>query len=94
MANDKVFTMPLVASNSYELEDATGAKGITIVNDSTSTNNIDITGTLSVIISGSLVASSAISLAPSESITVTSDTPLNLTIDVGAATTGKMILVI
>ena len=94
MANNKIFTMPLAASQTYVIDDNTSASAITIANDASSGATIDITGTISASIGGVSTPSSAISLLPKESITVTSDTPLSLSIVVGKATTGKLILVV
>ena len=93
MANAKIFTLPLVAGQTYVLDNDTSSQGITIINDVASAANITILGTGAAIINGILVTSAAISLAPSESISLTANTPLSLTIVVGVATSGKLILI-
>lgn len=93
MANNKIFTMPLVAGN-YVIDDSTGASFISVSNDTGSGGNISVTGNENAIINGTSVASSAIVILPTEKQEFSSTTPMGLTIVVATGATGKLILIV
>lgn len=94
MANDKLFTLPITAGQTYAISTDSSACSIAVSNDSTSVGNITIDGTAQMQVNSVLTNSTPISITPNESVTISATTPIVLTIVSAAATTGKLIAII
>ena len=92
MANSKLFTLNLTASQTYTFTNDASANGGVLVNDAGSTGSITIEGTAKITINGSLVSSQPIALNAGQYIVFGNVTPLEFEIKTDAATTGKLML--
>ena len=94
MANTKLFTQNLSASQTYTFTNEASANGGVLINDAGSTGNITIEGTAQIIVNGALTSSQPIAISAGQFIVFGNVTPLEFVIKTDAATTGKIMLAI